>query len=167
MSAPAPAPAPAAAGSWTPAEIAAGGKVVSQRVLQPDGRYIDEARWVTAPKSPGYAAGGGLRSGGFVVPADVVSALGNGSTDAGLEVLMRKFNAKPIDGPGDGMSDSIPTTIEGKQKARVARGEAYISPEDVKKYGGSKKFYAMLDKIRHNAHGKKSQQRQVNPHKLV
>ena len=114
-----------------------------------------------------YAAGGGLRSGGFVVPADVVSALGNGSTDAGLEVLMRKFNARPIDGPGDGMSDSIPTTIEGKQKARVARGEAYISPEDVKKYGGSKKFYAMLDKIRHNAHGKKSQQRQVNPNKLV
>lgn len=114
-----------------------------------------------------YAAGGGLRSGGFVVPADVVSALGNGSTDAGLEVLMKKFNAKPIDGPGDGMSDSIPTTIEGKQKALVARGEAYISPEDVARFGGSKKFYAMLDKIRHNAHGKKTQQRKVNPEKVV
>jgi hypothetical protein len=114
-----------------------------------------------------YAAGGGLRSGGFVVPADVVSALGNGSTDAGLEVLMKKFNAKPIDGPGDGMSDSIPTTIEGKQKALVARGEAYISPEDVARFGGSKKFYAMLDKIRHNAHGKSTQQRKVNPEKVV
>lgn len=117
--------------------------------------------------SKGYAAGGGLRSGGFVVPADVVSALGNGSTDAGLEVLMQKFNAKPIDGPGDGMSDSIPTTIEGKQRARVARGEAYISPEDVQRFGGSKKFYAMLDRIRRNAHGKTTQQRQVKPEKLV
>ena len=114
-----------------------------------------------------YAAGGGLRSGGFVVPADVVSALGNGSTDAGLEVLIKKFNAKPIDGPGDGMSDSIPTTIEGRQKALVARGEAYISPEDVARFGGSKKFYAMLDKIRHNAHGKRTQQRKVNPEKVV
>jgi hypothetical protein len=117
--------------------------------------------------SKGYAAGGGLRSGGFVVPADVVSALGNGSTDAGLEVLMQKFNAKPIDGPGDGMSDSIPTTIEGRQRARVARGEAYISPEDVQRFGGSKKFYAMLDRIRRNAHGKTTQQRQVKPEKLV
>lgn len=115
----------------------------------------------------GNAAGGHLKSGGFVVPADVVSALGNGSTDAGLEVLMRKYNAKPIDGPGDGMSDSIPTTIEGRQKARVARGEAYIRPEDVQRAGGSKQLYSMLDRIRKNAHGKTTQQRKVNPAKVA
>jgi hypothetical protein len=115
----------------------------------------------------GNAAGGQLKSGGFVVPADVVSALGNGSTDAGLEVLMSKYNAKPIDGPGDGMSDSIPTTIEGRQKARVARGEAYIRPEDVQRAGGSEKLYGMLDRIRKNAHGKTTQQRKVNPTKVA
>jgi hypothetical protein len=32
-------------------------------------------------------AAGGMAKGGFVVPADVVSALGNGSTDAGLRAL--------------------------------------------------------------------------------
>jgi hypothetical protein len=117
--------------------------------------------------SSNNAAGGHLKSGGFVVPADVVSALGNGSTDAGLEVLMRKYNAKPIDGPGDGMSDSIPTTIEGRQKARVARGEAYIRPEDVQRAGGSKQLYSMLDRIRKNAHGKTTQQRKVNPDKVA
>lgn len=115
----------------------------------------------------GNKAGGQLRTGGFVVPADVVSALGNGSTDAGLEALMRKYNAQPIDGPGDGMSDSIPTTIEGKQKARVARGEAYLSPEQVQRAGGTKKLYAMLDRIRQNAHGKTTQQRQINPNKAM
>lgn len=115
----------------------------------------------------GNKAGGMLRTGGFVIPADVVSALGNGSTDAGLEALMRKYNAQPIDGPGDGMSDSIPTTIEGKQKARVARGEAYLSPEQVKQAGGTKKLYAMLDRIRQNAHGKTTQQRQINPNKAM
>jgi hypothetical protein len=115
----------------------------------------------------GNKAGGMLRTGGFVVPADVVSALGNGSTDAGLEALMKKFRATPIDGPGDGMSDSIPTTIEGKQKARVARGEAYLSPEQVKQAGGTKKLYAMLDRIRQNAHGKTTQQRQLNPNKAM
>jgi hypothetical protein len=115
----------------------------------------------------GQKAGGDLRTGGFIVPADVVSALGNGSTDAGLELLMQKFKATPIDGPGDGMSDSIPTTIEGKQRARVARGEAYLSPEQVQRAGGTKKLYDLLDRIRQNAHGKTTQQRQINPNKVL
>jgi hypothetical protein len=113
-------------------------------------------------------AKGGMASGGFVVPADVVSALGNGSTDAGL----RKLNAmigdiKPIKGKGDGLSDSISTNIDGKQPARVADGEAYIDPKTVKRIGGAKKLYAMMDKIRAQAHGKTSQQRKVNPAKVL
>lgn len=114
----------------------------------------------------GYAAGG-LAAGGFVVPADVVSALGNGSSSAGLEVLQARLGAKPIKGPGDGMSDSIPTTIGGTQPARVARDEAYLTPEQVKKAGGSKRLYAMMDAIRRNAHGKTSQQRPVDPSSVV
>jgi hypothetical protein len=44
-------------------------------------------------------AAGGMAKGGFVVPADVVSALGNGSTDAGLRTLQTKLGAiKPIKG---------------------------------------------------------------------
>ena len=113
-------------------------------------------------------AKGGMASGGFVVPADVVSALGNGSTDAGLRKLNSMMGqVKPIKGKGDGLSDSIPTNIDGKQRAKVADGEAYIDPKTVKRLGGAKKLYAMMDKIRAQAHGKTSQQRKVNPAKVM
>jgi hypothetical protein len=109
-----------------------------------------------------YAKGGELREGGFVVPADVVSHLGNGSTDAGLKLLAAKYGAKPIKGNGDGMSDSIPTTIDGKQKARVADGEAFIPPEVVAKHGGTKRFYEMMDRVRKARTGTTKQGRQIN-----
>ena len=114
-------------------------------------------------------AAGGMAKGGFVVPADVVSALGNGSTDAGLRSLKARFGAvKHIKGKGDGLSDSINTSIDGKQPARVADGEAYIDPKTVAIIGkgdpkkGAQKLYAMMDKIRKQAHGKTTQQRKVN-----
>ena len=119
-------------------------------------------------------AAGGMSKGGFVVPADVVSALGNGSSDAGLRKLYALIgDVKPIKGKGDGLSDSIPTSIDGRQPARVADGEAYVNPKTVAKIGGgdakkgAKKLYAMMDKIRQQAHGKKTQQRKVDPRKVV
>ena len=119
-------------------------------------------------------AKGGMAKGGFVVPADVVSALGNGSTDAGLRALKVKLGSvKPIRGKGDGLSDSIPTSIDGRQPARVADGEAYIDPKTVASIGkgdpkkGAQKLYAMMDKIRSQAHGKTTQQRKVDPRKVV
>jgi hypothetical protein len=113
------------------------------------------------------AAGGGLKDGGFVVPADVVSHLGNGSTDAGLAALQKRHNARPIRGAGDGMSDSIKTTIDGRHPARVADGEAYIPPEQVKRSGGAKKFYAMMDKVRKERTGSKKQGKKINPNKYM
>jgi hypothetical protein len=109
---------------------------------------------------------GGLQDGGFVVPADVVAHLGNGSTDAGLRLLAKTLKAKPIKGNGDGMSDSIPTTIGGKQPARVADGEAYISPEVTKKVG-SERLYAMMDRIRKAKTGKKKQAPEINTRDYV
>jgi hypothetical protein len=120
----------------------------------------------------GFAAGG-LAPKGFVVPADVVSHLGNGSSDAGLKLLVSKFGAKPIKGEGDGMSDSIPTTIGGKQEARVANDEAFISPEMVKKIGGgsaekgAKKLYAMMDRVREERTGTTEQGKQIDPNKFM
>lgn len=114
-----------------------------------------------------HAAGGGLRDGGFVVPADVVSHLGNGSTDAGLALLQKRHGAQSIRGAGDGMSDSIKTTIEGKQPARVADGEAYIPPEEVKRSGGSKKWYDKMDKIRKARTGTTKQGKQINPNSFL
>jgi len=124
-------------------------------------------------------AKGGMRSNAFVVPADVVSAMGNGSTKAGLAALNQQLRqyagggATPIQGPGDGLSDSIPTMIDGKRRARVADGEAYINPETVARLGGgdvnrgTKKLYRMMDKIRQQAHGKTTQQRPVKADRVL
>lgn len=119
------------------------------------------------------AAKGGLVSDGFVVPADVVSHLGNGSSEAGLKLLASKFGAEPIKGEGDGMSDSIPTKIDGVQEARVANEEAFISPEMVERIGGgssekgAKKLYAMMDRIRKDRTGTTKQGKQIEPDKYM
>jgi hypothetical protein len=130
---------------------------------------VEQAQFTNVnPQQPvARAAGGGLKDGGFVVPADVVSHLGNGSTNAGLSALQKRHGAQPIRGAGDGMSDSIRTTINGKQPARVADGEAYIPPEQVKRSGGAKKFYAMMDKVRKERTGTKKQGKQINPNKYL
>jgi len=78
-----------------------------------------------------------------------------------------------LNGAGDGMSDSIPATIEGKQPARLADGE-FVVPADVVSHlgngsskAGSKKLYAMMDKVRHARTGNKKQGKQINPDKYL
>jgi len=78
-----------------------------------------------------------------------------------------------LNGAGDGMSDSIPATIEGKQPARLADGE-FVVPADVVSHigngsskAGSQRLYSMLDKIRHARTGNKKQGKQINPSKYM
>jgi hypothetical protein len=78
-----------------------------------------------------------------------------------------------LNGGGDGMSDSIPATIEGKQPARLADGE-FVIPADVVSHlgngsskAGSKRLYKMLDKVRHARTGTKKQGREINPNKYL
>ena len=118
-------------------------------------------------------AAGGLRDGAFVIPADVVSHFGNGSSEAGLAFLAKKLGATPIKGKGDGMSDSIDTTIEGQQPAKVANEEALVSPEKVAALGkgdpkkGAKVLYAMMDRVRKARTGTKKQGKQIKPDKYA
>jgi len=59
-----------------------------------------------------------------------------------------------LKGPGDGVSDSIPATIGGKQPARLAEGEFVIPARIVSELGngstdaGAKRLYAMMDRIK-------------------
>ena len=78
-----------------------------------------------------------------------------------------------LDGEGDGMSDSIPATIEGKQPARLADGE-FVIPADVVSHigngsskAGSKKLYAMLDRVRKARTGHSKQGKQIKPEKYM
>jgi hypothetical protein len=133
-----------------------------------------QALGVTQPGNK-LAHGGitSLKEGSFVVPADVVSHFGNGSTDAGLEALRNHLGAEAIRGHGDGMSDSIPTNIDGRQEARVANGEALVSPDRVKQLGngsadvGAKKLYSMMNKVRKARTGNSKQGKQIKADKYL
>jgi len=99
----------------------------------------------------GFASGGvALKDGAFVMDARTVSEMGNGSSSAGQELLAR-HGGKPIRGPGDGVSDSIPARL-GKQPARVARDEVKFEPEAVRRIGGgnprkgAERLYELMDK---------------------
>jgi hypothetical protein len=137
------------------------------------------------PKRMALGGLGALAKGGvaelppdaFVIPARITSEVGNGSTNAGaqkffaMEQRLLGKNARPVNlgrysgggnlvrGAGDGVSDSVPATIGGRQPARIADGETIISPEAVKKLGngsteaGARKLYAMMDRVQ-KARGK-------------
>ncbi len=102
---------------------------------------------------PSYAGGGpvALKDGAFVVDARTVSELGNGSSGAGQDMLAQ-YGGMPIQGRGDGVSDSIPAQMAGGGEARVARDEVHFSPEAVKHIGrgnarkGATKLYALMAK---------------------
>jgi hypothetical protein len=78
-----------------------------------------------------------------------------------------------LSGGGDGMSDSIPATINNKQPARLADGE-FVVPADVVSHlgngssnAGAKKLYGMMDKIRTARTGKKKQAPAVKTNKYL
>lgn len=78
-----------------------------------------------------------------------------------------------LDGPGDGMSDDIPATIEGKQPARLADGE-FVVPADVVSHlgngstkAGAKRLYEMMARVRKARTGNEKQGKQINPNKFV
>ena len=105
------------------------------------------------PRNQELARGGpvNMHNGAFVVDARTVSELGNGSSNAGIELLQR-LGGQPVRGRGDGVSDSVPARIGGKQEARVARDEVIFQPKAVKRLGGgsakrgTQKLYAMMEK---------------------
>jgi hypothetical protein len=78
-----------------------------------------------------------------------------------------------LKGPGDGMSDSIPGVIGGRQPARLADGE-FVVPADVVSHmgngstdAGAKKLYAMMAKVRKARTGKKKQAPAVNASRFL
>ena len=73
-----------------------------------------------------------------------------------------------LSGRGDGMSDDIRATIDGKQPARLSAGE-FVIPADVVGHlgngsseAGAKKLYAMMDKVRSVRTGTIAQGREID-----
>jgi hypothetical protein len=78
-----------------------------------------------------------------------------------------------LQGPGDGMSDSIPGVIGGAQPARLADGEFVVPADVVSGIGngstdaGSRQLYAMMDKIREARTGRAKQAPEINPRRMM
>jgi hypothetical protein len=110
-------------------------------------RRTSEFTYFTPSNPVPYAEGGSvpqLEDGGFVLTKQAVDGLGAGNNNKGQQVASRGLGAIPIKGPGTGTSDSIKTSIEGKQPALVSNGEAYVPAKKVKENGGAKAFYALM-----------------------
>jgi len=121
------------------------------------------------------AKGMSMEDNSFVLPADVVAAMGNGSSQAGLQALRNNMGpeVQMIRGDGDGMSDSIPANIAGTQPALISDGEAYVPPGVVRAMGGgdmskgAKNLYAVMDEARKQAYGRTQQANQIDPNKVM
>ena len=127
---------------------------------------------VTYPGVKNMAEGGEvqsdetLQSNAFVIPADVVGHIGDGSSDAGAQRLQSFLGMNPqqyqaggimageLQGPGGGMDDLIQTSIEGKRAAAVSPQEFVVPRDIVAELGqgsydkGSNKLYALMRNVR-------------------
>lgn len=113
-------------------------------------RYVDVTPAMPAPieptpveADPNYASAQGGKNGGLMgYAAGGISSLG-GYSDGG----------RLLKGPGDGVSDSIPATINNKQPAKLADGEFVVPARIVSEIGngstdaGARKLYAMMDRV--------------------
>lgn len=96
-----------------------------------------------------------------------------GSIDGGLASLTAMNKGGYLDGPGDGMSDSIPATIEGGQPAALADGEYVVCSDVVSHLGngsskaGAKWLDGLMDNVRKARTGTTKQGKQIDPNKFL
>jgi hypothetical protein len=105
--------------------------------FMPDSYASTEQYSVYDPTAQQYYANGGG-----------IMALGQGGTLGSYS-----DGGQLLRGPGDGVSDSIPATINGEQPAKLADNEFVIPARIVSELGngsseaGSRKLYAMLERV--------------------
>ena len=106
-----------------------------------------------------------MAGGGEMVPGYATGGISNlGSYSDGGRMLK---------GPGDGMSDSIPATINNHQPARLANDE-FVVPADVVSHlgngssdAGAKKLYSMMDRVRRARTGTPKQAKAIHPDRYI
>jgi hypothetical protein len=82
-------------------------------------------------------------------------------------------NGQFMQGPGDGMSDSIPAYIGGQQPAALGDGEFVVPADAVSHLGngssnaGANQLQSMIDRVRQARTGQTGQGRQINPNNFL
>ena len=115
----------------------------------------------------------GAAKGLYSLGSTMMAAKGGVMNSFGGDLGSYSDGGRLLKGGGTGLSDDIPATIGDKQPARLADGEFVVSSDVVSALGGgstdagAKKLYAMMDRIRKNAHGTKKQIRAINDKKVL
>ena len=122
-----------------------------------------------------------MESGSFVLPADVVSNVGDGSSTSGHRRLTDLFEMSeeeyamgggilkgPIKGPGGGLDDLIQTGIDGVRVARLSSDEFVVPKDVVRRLGngsqkaGAEKLYDFMKDVRLKKHGTPDQPKEMH-----
>jgi hypothetical protein len=142
--------------------------------------------------APVYRNEGGLVEGGkvdgddYVIDAYTVSALGNGSSDAGGKLLDQSLpQVENTDGSkagmvqeeiGDGMSDNVSYDVANGgdiTEARISQDEYIVDANQVKALGagdvdeGTTRLDKLREEIRQQAYGTKKQPKQISASKTL
>jgi hypothetical protein len=155
----------------TPAEIAAGEQVYSQKMAELyTPRTVPDVQMTGYPLAPTTQSATqqtttqpATQQAAMTVPAPAESvAAETGMARGGF-----------LNGKGDGMSDEINATINEKQPARLSDGE-FVIPADVVAHlgngsskAGANKLYEMMARIRKARTGTAKQAPKINPNKFV
>lgn len=134
-----------------------------------------------------------MRQGAYATPwqTPVSRNMLTGAADTGINPISGEMNfasgglsdlggysdgGRLLRGPGDGVSDSIPAVIGGKQPARLADGEFVVPARIVSELGngstdaGARQLYAMMDRVqkaRGKTMGRDKVAKRTNPQNLL
>jgi hypothetical protein len=130
--------------------------------------------------------GGMLTGGDFVIDAHTVAAIGNGSSQAGGEVLDsmmpnvenpdESFRGLVTAETGDGMSDNVSYEVEGDEQinqALISKDEYIVDRDQVVALGngdeaaGTARLEALRKKIRQLKFGTKKQPEEINSTEVI
>jgi hypothetical protein len=100
------------------------------------------------------------------IPAELVVPAAQGG-------IMNLAKGRYLAGPTDGMADKIPSSIDGKQPAKLSHGE-FVIPADVVSHlgngnsdAGANQLYKMMDRVRKARTGSTKQGKKINPDRFT
>jgi len=158
-------------------------------------KAIEDAKPKYTTPTSGANVGGAGGQGSFSVPSELVMGQGYMPTGAIMQGPAQNYyrdiagnfirraqggiipaayaEGGMLEGPGDGMSDSLAAQIDGSQPAALSQGE-FVVPADVVSHlgngssdAGSKRLYAMMDEVRNARTGTKKQGKEINPERYM
>jgi hypothetical protein len=126
----------------------ANGGMVDQAMQLDDRTVVKEAMAALSGQSPN--------------PEEAIAMFVDRFGESALQALMQKMQGgmqggmqgRYMQGPGDGLSDSIPAVVDGQQPSALSTGEFVVPADAVSHLGngdnktGAKELYGMIDRLR-------------------